>query len=211
MISPTYPYERIQRYVTLRGAEEIPRQVCQYLLDLPLPGYTPPDDNEFPRVRLMKYLCYDGTNPLSRPLLTPQQKLDIVFDPLRQTDPPDKELLYRVFPQAYISQTEYVGRTILRCCMGQTIARSAHRCELSVAFEVMTNVIYEGAAGTALSRTLAMECALVEALNGVNINGVGTLYYDRTQHSGCGSWPIDDRGTNVGRRVVMGMTWGAEC
>lgn len=210
MISPTHPYEKLQHYVTLAGAEHIPRQICQYLLDLPLPGYGPPTENEYPRVRLMKYLYHDGVDPLAEPAPTPAQKLALVFDPLRQTDPPDKIKLYRIFPQAYISQTEYVGKTLLRTYMGQTVARNAHHCELSVIFEVMTNVIYEGAAGTALSRTWAMECALMEALNGVNINGVGTLYFDQAQHHACGSWAIDDRGTNVGRRVVMGLTWGAE-
>jgi len=207
-LTGTCPYERLQHCVTLKGAENIPRQICQYLLDLPLPGYTPPDSNDYPRVRLMKYLCYDGIEPLEGAAPAPERKLAIVFDPLRQTDPPDRELLYRVFPQAYIAQTEYVGKTILRMYMGQTIARSAHRCELSVVFECMTNAVYEGAAGTALSRTCAMECALVEALNGVNINGVGTLYFDRSQHPGCGSWEIDDQRTNVGRRLIMGLTWG---
>jgi len=209
-IPPTYPYEKDQRYVTLRGAEAIPRQVVSYLLDLPLPGYIPPAGNEYPRARLMKYLFHDGLSPLDGPLPTPEQKLALVFDPLRQTDPPDKDKRYRIFPQAYINQTEFEGRTVLRCYMGQTVARSVHHCELSVIFELMTNNIYEGAAGTALSRTFAMECALLEALNGVNISGVGTFYFDRRQHPGCGSWAIDDRGTNVGRRVVLGLTWGAE-
>lgn len=207
MISPTYPYERVQHYVTLRGAEEIPRQICQYLLDLPLPGYEPQAGNDYPRARLMKYLFHDSVDPLDQPLPTPKQKLDMVFDPLRQTDPPDK--LYRIFPQAYIAQTEYVGKTLLRVYMGPTAARNVHHCELSIIFEVMTNVIYEGAAGNALSRVWAMECALMEALNGVNINGVGTLYFDRGQHHACESYAIDDRGTNVGRRLVLGLTWGA--
>ena len=208
--SPTYPYERVQHFVTLNGAEQIPRQVLQYLLDLPLPGYEPPSANDYPRVRLMKYLYHDGVDPLAEPLPTPQQKLDIVYDPLRQTDPPDLEKRYRIFPQAYINQTEYMGRTVLRCYMGSTIARTAYRSELSLVFEILTNNVYEGAAGDALSRTWAMECALIEALNGVNISGVGTVYFDRNQHAGCGSWAIDDRGTNVGRRIVMGVTWGAE-
>lgn len=210
MLSPTYPYERVQHYITLNGAEEIPRQVCRYLMDLPLPGYEPPAGNQYPRARLMKYLYHDGTAPLEEALPTPRQKLDLVYDPLRQTDPPNREKGYRIFPQAYINQTEYTGRTVLRCYMGTTVARSVHCCDLSVILEVMTNNVYEGAAGAALSRTWAMECALLEALNGVNINGVGTLYFDRGQHHACESYPIDDRGTNVGRRLVLGLTWGAE-
>lgn len=209
MISPTYPYERDQRYVTLRGAEHIPRQICQYLLDLPLPGYAPPEDNDYPRVRLMKYLYYDGVDVLAEPVPAPEQKWSLVFDPMRQTDPPGDKL-YRIFPQAYVAQTEYTGKTILRMYMGPGVARTVHHCELSVIFECMTNVIYEGAAGTALSRVWAMECALMEALNGVNINGVGTLYYDHRLNPNCGSWDIGDRGTNVGRQLILGLTWGAE-
>ena len=79
--SPTYPYERDQQYVQFIGAENIPRQVCSYLMDMPLPGYTPPTGNEYPRVRLMKYLYYDGLSPLDELCPTPQQKLSILFDP----------------------------------------------------------------------------------------------------------------------------------
>ncbi len=208
-MTPTYPYERVQRFVTLSGAEQIPRQVCRYLLDLPLPGYEPPTGNDYPRVRLMKYLYHDGVDPLAEPTPTPEQKLGLVYDPFKQTEPPS-EKRYRVFPQVYTAQTQTGGQSILRCYMGQTVARSTHSAELSVVFELLTNVVYEGAAGTALSRTFAMECALIEALNGVNINGIGTFYFDRTQHPACGSWPMDDRGTNVGRRVILGLTWGAE-
>ena len=85
--------------------------------------------------------------------------------------------------------------------MGQTVAKGSYRAELSVIFELTTNVNYESASGYAISRTYAMECALIEALNGVNMNGVGTFYFDRTQHPSCGSWNIDDRGTN------LGLTW----
>ena len=209
MLSPTYPYERVQHYITLNGAEEIPRQVCRYLMDLPLPGYEPPAGNQYPRARLMKYLYHDGVDPLAGPLPTPEQKLAMVFDPLRQTDPPDKDKCYRVFPQSYVSQTEYVGKTILRAYMGQTVARSVHHCELQVIFDSMTNVVYEVAAVAALSRNSIIERTRAAALNGININGVGTLYFDRAQHHACGSYPIDDRGTNVGRRLVLGLTWGA--
>lgn len=205
--SPIYPYERDQQYVKFIGAENIPRQVCSYLMDMPLPGYTPPTGNEFPRVRLMKYLYYDGLSPLDEPCPTPQQKLSVLFDPEHPTEPPYEEKGYRIFPQAYVAQSQTIGDTSLRCYMGTTIAKASYRADLSVIFEMTTNVNYESAAGYALSKTFAMECALIEALNGVNMNGVGTFYYDRTQHSSCGSWNIDDRGTNLGRRVILGLTW----
>lgn len=207
ILSPTYPYERDQQYVKMVGAENVPRQVCTYLMDLPLPNYTPPTSNDYPRVRLMKYLYYDNNTPLDEAALTPQQKWDLLFDPQHPTEPPNPEKGYRVIPQAYVAQSQLIGDTSIRCYMGTTIARSVYRAELSVIFEITTSVNYEANAGFALSRTLAMECAIMEALNGVNMNGIGTFYCDRTQHSSCGSWNIDDRGTNLGRRLIMGLTW----
>ena len=53
----TYPYERVQgSFNTLKGAEEIPYKILTYLMNLPdKNGYVPQDNNENPRVRLMKY------------------------------------------------------------------------------------------------------------------------------------------------------------
>lgn len=206
-LSPTYPYERDQQYLQFRGEENIPRQVCTYLMDLPLPGYTPPTENDYPRVRLMKYLFHDGVDPLGEPCPTAEQKWEMFFDPEHPTDPPLGKKGYRIFPQAYVAQAQNIGDTSLRCYMGTTIARGVYRAELSVVFEVTTNVNYEAASGYALSKTFAMEQAILEALNGVNMNGVGTFYFDRSQHGSCGSWNIDDRGTNLGRRVILGLTW----
>lgn len=89
--SPYYPYEKVQTgYLTMQGTEEIPYQILQYLLDLPdANGYVPVDDNNRPRVRLAKYLWYDGAQPLSQPLPTVQEKLSMLFDgdsPVPNTD-----------------------------------------------------------------------------------------------------------------------------
>ena len=80
--SPYYPYEKVQTgYLTMQGTEEIPYQIIQYLLDLPdATGYAPTNDNTRPRVRLAKYLWYDGPRPLSHPLPTAQEKLSLLFD-----------------------------------------------------------------------------------------------------------------------------------
>lgn len=205
--SPTYPYCRDQQYNTMKGADEIPRKVCTYLMDMPLPGYNPPDSNDYPRARLMRYLYNDGNDPLNGPLPTPAQKMQILFDPLQPTNPPDPEKGYRIFPQEYVAQAQLDGSTRLYCSMGQSLAKGAYQTELSVVIDVITNVNYESAAGFAQSRTYAMECAILESMNGVNMDGVGTFYFDRTQHSGCGSWSISDRGTNLGRHIVLGLTW----
>lgn len=80
--SPYYPFELVQSgYGKFRGAEKLPKKIVNFLLDMPdRNGYVPADDNARPRVRLMKYLCHDGANPLAQALPTPAEKLGIVFD-----------------------------------------------------------------------------------------------------------------------------------
>lgn len=205
--SPTYPYTKVQEYLDATGQDEILRKVYTYLMDMPLDNYQPQTDNQYPRVRLMKYLYNDTVLPLNDPVPTVQQKWGLVFDPLHPTEPPDREKGYRIFPQSYVAQAQTIGTTAIRCYMGPGMAKSVFREELSVVFEITTNVAYECLSGTVTSRTYAMECEIKKALIGVNLGGVGTFYYDRTQHTSCGSTPIDDRGTNVGRRLILGLTW----
>lgn len=201
----TYPYPRLMEVPKLVGAELIPRKVAQYLLDLPLPGYTPADDNSLPRCRLMKYLYYDQENPLQQPLPTPEQKISLLYDPEHaNAAPTDKG--YRLFPQSYVAQSQLNAQTRIMVYMGRTVAAAAQQVELSVIFDILTNVTTEGNA-MALSRTYAMEQCIIEAMNGVNMGGVGTFYFNRRAHGDCGSMPISDRGTNVGRGITMGLTW----
>lgn len=201
----TYPYTRQAAAPRLTGAEEIPRKVAQYLMDLPLPGYEPRDDNRLARCRLMKYLWYDEDNPLSRPMPAAQEKLSMLYLPERASSPP-AERGYRLFPQAYVAQSQLNAQTRIMVYMGRTIAAGAQQVELSVVFDILSNVTTEGNA-IALSRTFAMEQCILEALNGVNMGGVGTFYFNRRAHGDCGSIPIGDRGTNVGRELTMGLTW----
>lgn len=201
----TYPYPRLMEVPKLVGAELIPRKVAQYLLDLPLPGYTPQDDNSLPRCRLMKYLYYDQENPLQQPLPTPEQKISLLYDPEHDTAAPtDKG--YRMFPQSYVAQSQLNAQTRIMVYMGRTVAAASQQVELSVIIDILTNVTTEGNA-MALSRTYAMEQCIIEAMNGVNMGGVGTFYFNRRAHGDCGSMPISDRGTNVGRGITMGLTW----
>ena len=201
----TYPYERVLEAPKLIGAEAIPRKVTQYLMDLPLPGYEPRDDNQLARCRLMKYLYHDVGDPLTKPLPTAEQKLSLLYLPERAAEPPT-EKGYRLFPQSYVAQSQLNAQTRIMVYMGRSVAAGAQRVELSVIFDILSNVTTEGNA-IALSRTFAMEQCIIEPLNGVNMGGVGTFYFDRRQHGDCGSIPIGDRGTNVGRGLTMGLTW----
>ena len=111
--SDTYPYTRVLTGVNrMDGAELIPLKILRYLLDLPdANGYTPTDDNSRPRVRIAKYLWYEGQNPLGQPLPTPQEKLSMLFDgeePDLNTDEQKRKHPkgYRIYPQVYWGQSE---------------------------------------------------------------------------------------------------------
>ena len=80
VLSPTYPYERVADFPIMEPATKIPLLICRYLMDLPMPGYTPPDNNGYPRCRLMKRLWYDADDPLAYLNPTPEQKLSMLFD-----------------------------------------------------------------------------------------------------------------------------------
>lgn len=208
MQNPYYPYRRLEGYNTLPALEEIPFRIRTYLMDMPSAGYTPPDDNRYPRCCLMKYLYYDTPRPLENPLPTPQQKLSIVFDPETPDRPPDEEKGFRIFSQSLVHQAQTEGQTIMRIFMGRVLGTSSFRTDASVRILFLSNASYDANTRTsALSRTFAMACLTVRALNGVNLGaGVGTFYFDKAQHADCGILPINDESTNVGYQVTMGVT-----
>ena len=202
-----YPYERIYSYTTLPDGERILKKVVDYLLDLPDAVYQPRDNNLNPRVRLIKYLYYDDPLPLQKPLPTPEQKKSIVYDPYKPDRPSDIAKGYRLFSQALVSQAQTDGQTILRIYFGRVLPRSVYQNEFSLRFVCLSNVSMESnTRSTALSRTFAMCQAIIEALSGVNITGVGTFYMDRRQHPDCGIEPINDESTNIGYLLTMALT-----
>ena len=60
---------------------------------------------------------------------------------------------------------------------------------------------------TAYSKIYAMECALIEALHGVNIAGVGTVEFNRYSHPEAGSRAYADEGTHISRVINMSIDW----
>lgn len=213
--SPYYPYEKTgSGYLTFAGAEFIPRKIVNYLMDLPDSyGYQPADDNERPRVRLMKYLWYDGAKPLEMPLPTAAQKLSMLYDgsePVVNTDEEKQKHPkgFRIFPQVFWLPAEYDARTQLKCYIGQILPYDDFCAEIGVTFELVVNYMQDNNMRTdALSRLYAMETALVGALNGVTITGIGCMSFNRRSHMANGSHSFHDDGTNVGRQIGMSLTW----
>lgn len=207
--SQWYPYTKVyEGFFDLSDTDEIPRKIMDYLLDMPDGRYVPKDDNKRARVRLWKYLYYDGSRPIDKPLPTPIQKKQVLFNPDKPNDPEDKEKGYRLIPQPFTQSVEQVAQTRLYAYMGRTIASDDQHVQLSVVFDIWTHHTQE--ANTKLeeaySRLFAMEQAIIEAFHGVNMCGVGAFYFNRQKHPDCGTVLLGDGGkSNFGRRVILGI------
>lgn len=213
--SPFYPYERDQTgYLTFRGWEDIPYKVITYLLDLPdANGYQPVDDNNRPRVRLAKYLWYDGARPLAQPLPTPAQKRSMLFDPDTPVLNTDEQKAkhpvgYRIFPQNSISQSQLNAEAIMYCYIGRDTPYDNFHSRTALIFEFWVNTNYAANTKTShYTRLDAIEQALKESLIGVNIGGVGTIQYSQRFHPDCGSRALWDNHTDVGRELIFAFMW----
>ena len=213
--SPYYPYSKVDSgFNGLKGIEFIPYKLLMYLLDLPDKyGYEPVDDNERPRVRLIKYLYYDDPNPLAQPLPTPEQKLSLVYNGENASldgdaDKENHPVGYRIWPQIYTMPSELNARALLKIYMGREIPRDDYKTVLGVNFDLTLNYALDNITRTkAYSRMYAMHQCIVEALHGVNIAGVGTVHYNKTVHGDCGYSVFHSEGTQIYSDTFMAIEW----
>ena len=91
--------------------------------------------------------------------------------------------------------------------MGFVDATNDFQSDISVCFRILCNTSYDtNTKDSALSRSWAISQAIVEALSGVNILGVGTFYFNRRKNAECAIRYITDDQHNVGYQVVIGLT-----
>lgn len=200
------PYKRLVGYVTLPNADELLRKVLYYLIDMPTPTHQPFTDNRCPRTRISKYLYNDGQRPLDQPIPTVQQKLSLFFDPEKPADAPSDKG-YRIFPQIAITEAQENAQTRLYAFMGFVDATNDFTSDISLCFRILCNTSYDSnTKDSALSRSWGIAQAIVEALSGVNIEGVGTFYFNRRKNAECAIRYITDDQHNVGYQLVMGLT-----
>lgn len=212
--NPWYPYHKVIAANTLKGAERLPYQLLLYLLDLPdAKGYQPIDDNERARVRLAKYLWYDQPNPLNLPLPTPEQKRSMLFDPDAPAPNSDEEQEkhpkgYRMIWQRVRGQSQLEAKSLIKCYMGRIYEPRKFVTTIGVYFEVCVNVNLETNTRTnAYQRSFDIEQCIREALDGVNMTGIGTISFSRYDHSENGSDFWWDESSEVGRRMHCSVTW----
>ena len=192
----------------------MPNLVVRYLLDLPdANGYEPADDNDRPRVRLMKYLWHDGDRPLDRTLPQPQEKLSLLYDGNRPVVNTFEEKEkhpkgFRIFPQAFWMPADFRAGTLLKVYIGRVLPYSPYYWDVGVCFELVVNYMQDNNLKTsAMSRLWAMEQALIESLHGVNITGIGSFEFNRAIHMDSGSHYFHDEGTNIGRQIDFSFRW----
>ena len=198
------PYEKVYDFWGQSKLDEVPAKLRDYLLLMPTKEFPQMiETNDNPRARLVKYLYYDTQKPLDQPMPSVKERLSLVFDPQKpDMAPTDKG--YRVFSQTIVNQTQLAGQTTLRIMMGRTIPTGPYSAMIGVNFWIMSNYTLDAnTKDMALLRTYAMELAIVEALNGVHIDGVGAFMFDRRSHSDCGSYGFSDEKQNVGRALTM--------
>lgn len=213
--SPYYPYEKVQSgFNTLKGAEYIPNKILRYLLDLPDQyGYEPIDDNDRARVRLIKYIYYDEPNPLAQPLPTPEQKLSLLYDGMNtsintEEDKKNHPKGYRIYGQQYEMPSELTARTMLRCFMAREIPRSDFKTMLGLDFSCIINYALDNILGTGVySRMYAIHQCLIEALHGVNIAGIGVVYYSKPIHGDSGYTLFHSEGTQIYSDTFFAIDW----
>lgn len=202
--SPYYPYRKVVDANTMAGAEELPYLLTRYIMDLPLPGYTPPSGNEFPRARIKKLLYWDGALPLEQPLPTVQQMKSIQFDPTHPGAEPDPKRGYRIFSQELVGQAQAVPQSIIRVYNGG-LSRYQFKNEFvwrqGIIWTVMVHYDLEANMGTtAASRSYAIAQAIIEATEGVDFGGVGGIITRQVTK-------FDDERTNTGYKIYQEMDW----
>ena len=205
--SKYYPYQKVQEnFADLSQMAYLPKKICDYLIDAPKGTYTPKDDNSYPRCRLWKYLYYDEARPLSLPLPTIKQKMSVVFNPDKASEPPtDKD--YRLIPQEWVQQEQEKAMTRIYCYLGRVIApHDDNIFSVAVIFDIFTHSTYElNTKDEVYSRTGGILTSLIDALNGVNMEGIGTFTMSKRVHPDCCTRSIFDGNTNVGKELVIAL------
>ncbi len=212
--SPTYPFSRVIAANQLKGAELIPYKIITYLMDLPDAfNYQPPDNNDYPRCRLKKYLWYDESNPLAKPMPTAEQVRSMLFDADEPDINTDEQKArhpkgYRLFAQRNIGQSVLDAKTIIKVYPGRILDDTDFRTVIGLQMEIWSNVnLVANTKTTAYDRSFDIEQCVREALAGVDIAGVGTVHFARQGGSYNGSEVLYTDSTEVGRMLYFSVSW----
>lgn len=200
VVEPTF-----NKYLT---SVDLCYKIVQFLLDLPYlksNGELSQPYETGCRADLIKYIYYDDGNPLVHPLPSVEQKQKLIFNPSAPQSPPLKSKGYRIFAQSKIVDIQNDSKTELRVYPLMVTPTNPHIGDLLIAFECWSNMDYKQICGFQ-DRTYNMAVCILSALNGRNITGVGSMFFDRQNNSNCVlSSVLSDNRYNLGHRLIMGV------
>ena len=99
-----------------------------------------------------------------------------------------------------------MGRAMAPAAYDTLKTQNDNTYNVSVVFDILTHYTLElNTKQDEYSRSGAIVAALIEALNGVNMTGVGTFSMSKRVHPDCGTNPLSDGKENVGTELVMGL------
>lgn len=184
-------------------------KIIQFLLDMP---YEMKDGNlSIPaekgcRAELIKYLFYDNANPLACALPTVKEKKALIFNPDKPQNPPLADKGYRIFAQSKVTDIQNDSRTELRIYPYMVVPRNAFSGDMMITFECWSNMDYKQLKDFG-DRTYNMAICILRALCGRHIDGIGTMYFDKSSNSYCEiDTVLTDNRYNIGHRLVMGVS-----
>lgn len=195
-------------YNTYQNTTDICYKIVQFLLDIPYVE-SGGDFSEVSqtgcRADLIKYIFYDNANPLACKLPTLEEKKNLIFNPDKPQKPPIKEKGYRIFAQSKIIDVQTDSKIELRVYPSMITPVDAFMGDLIISFECWSNMDYQQLKSFQ-SRTYNMVVCILSALNGRNMAGIGTMFFDKKANAYCNVVSITDNRYNIGHRLTMGVS-----
>jgi len=149
---------------------------------------------------LFKLLYYGDYDALSKPNLTIEQKMDMLWQGQPKMDN------FNVFLTAVVPDLEIKAKTILKCYKYSTVPDNPIMATLNYRFDVLYGstiplVEYQG---MTCNRGDLIEMELMKSLNGKDVAGVGYLQYNRELSRSCNTLiGIGNNYTYTGVSIVM--------
>lgn len=205
-------YEQIYPYNNMPHAETLCSDILVYLLDLPKPGYTPPDSGC--RADIARMLWYDDPHALDRDahsLPTEKEKKTLIYKANVPT-PTLKQAPkgYRLFLQPRIGETQTEQKVELRVFPGETYPINSFTAKQAVEFQILVGMSMDVMDG-GISRSYKLVLDIIRALNGVDIGGgVNTMRFDRDFYHYCRTQYFNDGRFNVGYYLTMATEFSAD-
>ncbi|MHC1722448.1 MAG: hypothetical protein AB9836_04485 [Aminipila sp.] len=201
-------YEQVYASNNFSGADDLCYKISNYLLDLPRPGYVPKDEGV--RAAWIRYLFYDGPNPLSKRLTLPtrEEKGSLIYNPKEPNPAIETHSKgYRIFQQSRKIEAQEEQNTQFRIFPGDLYPINEFTANQLINFQIVVGMSQESLVG-GMNRSYQLALSTLRALNGVSIGGASAMWFrprNNGVYTGCKMQPFSDGKFNVGIYLTMGV------